>query len=219
MLLHAILAPHFQKLAVLGIDLSVTAVRLARMNLEHNIRHGLLLNRSSTEVLFRQGDVLGGNRGMISNVEEILKNYAEEMDASESVEWDVLVSNPPYISSLSYQDGSTARSVRHFEPKLALVPPAEITMKTSEAYNQEDAFYHRLVALSFKLSVKLTVLECGNRHQGSRVANICKQFASRLHQDYKWSIDIWPDVGASHYGGFDGEHGACAVVLQKQLAK
>lgn len=219
MLLHAILAPHFQQLSVLGIDLSATAIRLAKINLKHNIRHDLLSGRSSTEVFFRQGDVLGGGCETIPNVEDILKSYAKELDANEPVEWDVLVSNPPYISPLSYRDGSTARSVRHFEPKLALVPPAGIVMENSEAYKQEDVFYHRLIALSFKLSVKLMVLECGNRQQGGRVANICKRFAGRLHQDYEWSINIWPDVETGHYGGFDGKHGACAVILQKQPTK
>ena len=37
-------------------------------------------------------------------------------------EWDILTSNPPYISPRSYNT-CTARSVRNFEPKLALVPP------------------------------------------------------------------------------------------------
>jgi hypothetical protein len=36
--------------------------------------------------------------------------------------WDILISNPPYISPTGYWK-TTTRSVRGFEPKLALVPP------------------------------------------------------------------------------------------------
>lgn len=39
-------------------------------------------------------------------------------------EWDLLTSNPPYISPRGFSV-STSRSVRNWEPKLALVPPVE----------------------------------------------------------------------------------------------
>lgn len=220
LLLHAILVPHFQRLSVLGIDLSSTAIRLANMNIEHNIQRGLLSDRSRTEVHFLQGDVFNGGRRMVPGIEEILKSHTfspscgGELEPNEHVEWDVLVSNPPYISPRSYQDGPTGRSVRHFEPKVALVPPTEAMLDTPGACRQEDVFYYHLIALSFKLSVKLTVLECGDREQGSRVADICKIFADRLHQGYDWNISIWPDVDAGYHGRFDE---ACAVVLHKQL--
>ena len=218
LLLHAILSPHFQRLSILGIDLSFTAIRLANMNIEHNIQRGLLSDRSRTEVGFCQGDLFNGGRRKVPGIEEILKSYAfspicgEKLEPNEHVEWDVLVSNPPYISPQSYQDGPTSRSVRHFEPRIALVPPTEPMLDIPGACRQEDIFYYRLIALSFKLSVRLTVLECGDREQGSRVADICNIFADSLHQDNDWNISIWPDVEA----GYDGRFGeVCAVVLHK----
>lgn len=217
LLLHAILAPLFPRLSVLGIDISSTAIRLANLNIEHNIQRGLLSDRSRTEVRFCQGDVFDGGRE-ISGIEEILESHSfspscsEESVLGEHGEWDVLVSNPPYISPRSYQDGPTSRSVRHFEPKIALVPPMESMQGIPGAYKKEDIFYYRLIALSFKLSVKLTVLECGDREQGSRVANICKTFANRLHRDHDWNISIWPDIEADYHDRFVG---ACAVVLHR----
>lgn len=39
----------------------------------------------------------------------------------------ILLSNPPYISPTQFTNGTTARSVRKYEPKLALVPPPVVT--------------------------------------------------------------------------------------------
>lgn len=221
LLLHAMLAPHFQSLSILGIDISSTAIRLANLNIKHNIQRGLLSDRSRKEVKFCQGDVFNGDQRNVPGIDEILGHTfspicGERLEPSEHADWDVLVSNPPYISSQSYQNGPTSRSVRHFEPKIALVPPMESMRDIPGMYRKEDLFYYRLVALSFKLSVRLTVLECGDREQGSRVVDICKTFANRLHQNYDWDISIWPDVEAGYHERFDE---ACAVVLHKQLKK
>ena len=216
LLLHALLAPHFQHLFVLGIDISTTAVNLAKRNLEHNIRLGLLSNRSRSEIHFHQGDVLGHYCGDIPGVEGILEAYVPlGLDPSKTPEWDVLVSNPPYISPISFEDGTTARSVRTFEPKLALVPPAGMDYMTGTC-KQEDAFYHHLIALSFKLSTRLTVLECGSRQQGDRVAALCKDFMGRQQQDHlrSMSIDIWPDVENGHYCNNGDE--PCAVIMRRK---
>ena len=216
LLLHALLAPHFQNLFVLGIDISTTAVNLAKRNLEHNIRLGLLPNRSSSEIHFHQGDVLDHYSGNIPGVEGILETYLSPgLEPSNTLEWDLLVSNPPYISPTSFEDGTTARSVRTFEPKLALVPPCSMDSMTGTC-KQEDAFYYHLIALSFKLSTKLTVLECGSRQQGDRVAALCKDFMGRQQQDHlrSMSIDIWPDVENGHYCNNGDE--PCAVIMRRK---
>lgn len=216
LLLHALLAPHFQNLFVLGIDISTTAVNLAKRNLEHNIRLGLLPNRSSSEIHFYQGDVLGHYSEDIPGVEGILETYLSSgLEQSNTPEWDLLVSNPPYISPTSFEDGTTARSVRTFEPKLALVPPCSMDSMTG-ACKQEDVFYYHLIALSFKLSTRLTVLECGSRQQGDRVAALCKDFMGRQQQDHlrSMSIDIWPDVENGHYCNNGDE--PCAVIMRRK---
>lgn len=219
LLLHSLLAARFQQLLVLGIDISAAAIQLAKRNLNHNLQLGLLSDRSNTEVHFHQGDVLGHDSGDIPKVEEILEAYTPQhrrgSGARESCGWDILISNPPYISPESFRDGTTARSVRLFEPELALVPPSgNVNYTAIMDCKREDIFYHHLIALSFKLSVKLTVLECGSRQQGSRVAAICKAFLSKLPRDHRWTVDIWSGVDIYDRDNRP-EEGPCLVIMQK----
>src|SRR5699024_1319421 len=95
------------------------------------------------------------------------------------LECDVLISNPPYISLTSFRDGTTARSVRVFEPTLALVPPVSKDCQGQENCDQGDLFYHSLVAISLKLRTRLAVLECGDRIQAKRVVSICQGFIEK----------------------------------------
>jgi len=216
LLLHSLLAPRFQQLYILGIDISPAAIQLATRNLSHNLQLGLLSDRSCTEVHFHQGDVLGHDNGHIPRIEEILETHTLQCTkgsgARESFDWDVMISNPPYISPNSLRDGTTARSVRLFEPQLALVPPANVNHPTTMDYRREDIFYHHLIALSFKLSIRLTILECGSHQQGSRVAAICKAFSKKLPRDNEWTVDIWSEGQIDHR---DNTEGPCIVILRK----
>ncbi|BCR89080.1 uncharacterized protein ACHE_50278A [Aspergillus chevalieri] len=193
-----------------------TAIQLATRNLSHNLQLGLLSDRSCTEVHFHQGDVLGHDNGHIPRIEEILETHTLQCTkgsgARESFDWDVMISNPPYISPNSLRDGTTARSVRLFEPQLALVPPANVNHPTTMDYRREDIFYHHLIALSFKLSIRLTILECGSHQQGSRVAAICKAFSKKLPRDNEWTVDIWSEGQIDHR---DNTEGPCIVILRK----
>ncbi|KAJ5491607.1 hypothetical protein N7539_003174 [Penicillium diatomitis] len=182
LLLHALLKtpkpPHPQSpaLQILGIDLSPTAVRLARRNLDHNVHVTRGVDAcAKSEVHFRRGDVLKTQRSSVGekhededavgevdvpSVEQLLsyfdpegeeihraRNSAADADAHATdtktyppkkppagiqtktkvaIEIDLLISNPPYISPSDFRNGTTARSVRLFEPRLALVPPVTI---------------------------------------------------------------------------------------------
>lgn len=218
LLLHALLAGHLHRLFILGIDLSTTAIGLAKENLEHNLRLGLLSNRSRTEIHFHQGDVLAYDTGDIPKLERALESCAPPHEGGsgpkQAFEWDVLISNPPYVSPTSLQDGTTARSVRTYEPELALVPPAHMNHHAISC-KREDIFYYRLITLSFKLSIKVSVLECGSRQQGGRVATMFKDLA-KLRQDHEWAIDIWPDIETGLRDNcLDEGNGPCAVILRR----
>ena len=131
------------KLQILGLDISRHAIRLARRNLLHNINLGNLPSDSAQNVHFEVADV---------------------MTWSGSVKWDVIVSNPPYISKKDYAPGGlTSRSVRMFEPKLALVP-AEDTL----------SFYKRIMEISIGANAKLTALEVGGSDQAREVVDLAK---------------------------------------------
>jgi methylase of polypeptide subunit release factors len=194
-------------MAVLGVDLSTAAIELANRNLKHNLQRGLLSSRARSEVHFRRGNVLSDQSSGVPGVEEVLRDVS--LHGCPSGSWDVLISNPPYISPSSFRDGTTARSVRIFEPTLALVPPTGARDPEARNRSQGDLFYHRIVALSFKLRPRLAVLECGDRVQAERVVAICRGFMEDLSD--RPHIEVYPSAD----GGDVSQ--ACAVILTRQV--
>ena len=107
---------------------------------------------------------------------------------------DILLSNPPYISPTSY-DHQTARSVRKFEPKLALVPPSSRSSPTSGSRSDSlepdslgDTFYPRLLELANETCAKIAAFEVSDEHQALRVTELAKE--QRLWE----GIEVWRDV-------------------------
>ncbi|KAJ5677467.1 uncharacterized protein N7477_003100 [Penicillium maclennaniae] len=217
LLLHALLAPHFKDMTILGVDISPRALDLAQKNLDHNIHHGSLSRRASADLHFQRANVLGRAHDSIPAVEEILPQYFSQPAISgESIETgcDLLISNPPYISASDFRDGTTARSVRLFEPRLALIPPASDSIETP--YDRpEDIFYRRILALALKLRPKVTVLECGDMRQARRVFKMYTAMVSSHFEDS--SAEIWPstelDLAANGFHPYDGSR---CVIIQRQ---
>lgn len=201
LLLHALLAPHFKDLDILGIDLSPTAVRLAMTNLRHNMAIGALQSRAITDLRFRQGDVLGRRATDIPSVEDILGcantnslHNNSDHTSEDSHKWDVLISNPPYISPVAFRDGTTSRSVRTYEPRLALVPPTSGSCHIKQSIDvlpQEDTFYPSLLSLSSKLRVRLTVLECGDPQQAQRIVRLAESFGTAQYGHGHFEVKLW----------------------------
>ncbi|OJD28241.1 hypothetical protein ACJ73_00371 [Blastomyces percursus] len=166
LLLHSLLSPVFPKLEICGVDISSRALRLACENLEHNIKLGTLDERAREEVSFVRGDVLselgaadninaasngvlrreklahfitatGGNfrnsRSSNNNNASTPTSTSPEPDTNTVT---ILLSNPPYISPAQFTNGTTARSVRKFEPKLALVPPPRPSIHSHQHHQQ-----------------------------------------------------------------------------------
>ena len=102
--------------------------------------------------------------------------------------FDVVISNPPYISREAFRK-ETTRSVRNWEPKLALVPHKHPAKGLSTGVDPADIFYHRLLELhsqTFKSSVLL--MEVGDKEQALRVVKMAIKFIGTSNH-----IEIWAD--------------------------
>ena len=184
LLLQSLLSAHFADLSIKGVDISSTALTLAKQNLHWNITQGHLVRAAQEQVDFVYGDVLR-NQLLVDG------------------EWDILISNPPYISPQSF-DKDTARSVRNHEPKLALVPQrpssgAGTGLSQSKAVQDPgDIFYHPLLMLAERVDAKIVVLEIADSAQADRVLQLVRNTTGRF-----WDGDeLWhDDIEASNYEG------------------
>ncbi|KAI1305636.1 S-adenosyl-L-methionine-dependent methyltransferase [Xylaria venustula] len=176
---------------VFGFDVEPRAVRLARRNLRHNFRssrnYGSVdSNRINKEVVegavaFRQADIFTDE--WMAYLDEEPKTAPHEDRRARERRVDVLVSNPPYISQRGFRV-DTARSVRNYEPKLALVPagvslctpstpqaPARSSI-TPQTCAPEDIFYARLLEIADELCSRIAAFEVGDTAQAIRVAEM-----------------------------------------------
>ncbi|KAK0635652.1 S-adenosyl-L-methionine-dependent methyltransferase [Bombardia bombarda] len=199
--LYSSLQPTCPSLRVLGLDISPKAISLARENLRHNIHLNKLPHHNTQQSThFRQADLFSED-----HIEKTLTDQ----------KWDVMISNPPYISHKFFAQ-QTSRSVRNYEPKLALVPgrhlqkhPDHLGMGARYNCAPEDVFYARLLEIAKTLKPRRILLEVGDEEQAVRVVTIVCQDAmlSRLYTD----VEIWRDephpafqrrrIGSSGVGG------------------
>lgn len=107
--------------------------------------------------------------------------------------FDLLICNPPYISPKSYTH-TTAPSVRHYEPKLALVPPDptpeqnnDNNINTNTPTNKGDTFYPSLLSAAQNLQAQIVLLEVADLSQAKRVAGLA------LEQKLWDGVEIWRD--------------------------
>ncbi|KAI9746391.1 MAG: hypothetical protein M1818_000104 [Claussenomyces sp. TS43310] len=187
----------FSAVEVLGVDVSDTAVSLARRNVNHNVTLGHLPPEASRQISFVREDIL-------------CEDWVPERHARGSKAWDIVISNPPYISKEGFNK-DTARSVRTFEPQLALVPPSfplEPGYKPSEPsalddssmydvklpdkliLSPEDIFYPRILSTAMAARAKFVLMETADLTQALRVSKYA-------HDMRCWSaVEIyrdWPD--------------------------
>lgn len=181
LLLHALISKHFHHLKIRGVDISDDAIILANENLERNFKKGLLHDSArgwggpSPQISFTKQDILRPQT--IGSEQSVLGKG-----------FDVIISNPPYISQKKFLK-ETTRSVRTYEPKLALVPP-HIRHPPPGFPPQEDIFYHRLIDMHQTHQSKVTLMEVGDAEQALRVVN--HFFQNRLRA--KWNyLEIWRD--------------------------
>jgi len=181
-------------LRILGVDVSDKALKLAHYNMQRaqeGVVHGM------------------DGRMQLIKADILINPFADQFDGPLPFEtalnrsgnpafWDILISNPPYISPSGYWK-TTTRSVRGYEPKLALVPPSIASRNDTL---QGDLFYPRLLEIARDVEAKIVLLEVAHLQQAQRVAQ-------RAHDlDVFDGIEIWremPDVNretASEDGKF-----------------
>ncbi|MCJ1458065.1 hypothetical protein MMC28_008436 [Mycoblastus sanguinarius] len=183
LLLHSLLSSSIYSLRICGVDISPAALDLAKKNIEHNIRHGYLRSISADQISFAQDDI-----------------FKHTGSAWRSATWDLVVSNPPYISPLAF-NRTTSRSVRNYEPKSALVPVARTSPTSSTVADTNtdtdigDMFYPRLLHLAATVNSKILLVEVADLAQATRVGQM-------IVASGKWEgCEIWRDWPAAPDAG------------------
>ncbi|KAI9802815.1 MAG: hypothetical protein M1833_001414 [Piccolia ochrophora] len=183
LLLHSILSTHLPETHITGVDISPKALALARYNLRWNTTYNNLSPTASQQVTFLHADVLGSSSSTpkehpVPNIHQALKTTHQPL------EWDILISNPPYISTYSFQR-TTSRSVRNHEPKSALVPSSSTHPRPND--DDGDVFYPPLLSIATSVHAKLVVLEVADMEQAQRVVGLAID-SGRWH-----GVGIWRD--------------------------
>ncbi|KAI5849630.1 S-adenosyl-L-methionine-dependent methyltransferase [Morchella snyderi] len=176
LLLHSLLHHHHHHPTpptLLGIDLSPRAVSLARRNLAHNIALGALPAAAAAHVSFLVGDVLDGSA--------LLAAVRAHFGGDGGV--DVVVANPPYISVRGFAV-ETARSVRRYEPRLALVP--------GDGDGGGDGFYPVVGRVAGELGAGVVAVEVGGWGQAGRV--------QRGWEGGWRAVEVWQDYAGRGRG-------------------
>ena len=217
LLLYALLRSSYP-LKVKGVDISPSAIDLARTNLSYTILSSQIPPTAREDITFGQADILDP-----SFLQTLL---TEDTGRKAPEKWDILVSNPPYISPSGFAH-STARSVRNYEPRIALVPPSpspaagapptsvappppvidktttiqypaknerkDSTNISQEQEAEEDArigleFYSPLLRIAEAARTQIVLFELGDELQARRVL--------QLGLKAGWKAEVWRDQPA-----------------------
>ncbi|USW49518.1 Putative DNA methylase, N-6 adenine-specific, DNA methylase, adenine-specific [Septoria linicola] len=182
-----------RRLELVGVDISSDALSLARENLIHQIAqqgkhyaNDKGRTRSLQSMGFVQADVLGDYHDTADARNPLALREALERLHSDtpSPSFDIVISNPPYISPASFQS-TTARSVRQFEPKLALVPPMNTSLLSDTDLG--DQFYPKLLDAAEDVHAKVVLFEVADMEQAGRVATMA------VGRGVWQTIEIWRD--------------------------
>ena len=206
-------------LDILGVDISKTALRLAENNLLHNLEHGNLYSTAVRDISFVRANVLNepmrttaGRRYSPADPEHEVSDadLGVKVPSTSQIlqgedlgkDWDILIANPPYISPRHFAPGgTTTRSVRRWEPQLALVPrPLEPSISPNVKRSEHsghlergDEFYPALLELARSVDAKAVVLEVGDNEQAHRVRQMAIQFFTG---ESDIAVEVWRDDGA-----------------------
>ena len=185
---------------VRGVDISISAVNLATLNkervfsnvkkpsleqttLDMNTVSGHGESKASSYRPYLDIDFMEADIFCDRFIKDVVKSQAGLMSDSQDIGCNILVANPPYISPAEF-GRTTARSVRNFEPKLALVPPSTTNLDTHPG----DTFYPRILEIAQAARPMCMLLEVADMDQATRIA--CMVDKMNCH----WSeLEIWRD--------------------------
>lgn len=153
-------------LRAVGIDISDKALQLAVHNLQRVRKQKSWVHRGA--IGFMKADVLASPFAELSYTRPAVPT-ALRFAMLPSL-WDVVISNPPYISPRGYWS-TTTRSVRGFEPKLALVPPSKTGKDDTK---RGDAFYLPILRIASDVDARVVLLEIADLDQAIRVARAAR---------------------------------------------
>lgn len=175
-------------ISVHGVDISPRALSLARKNLMHNFSLSNVLPPSQNHsIAFQKADVFS------SSFPALVSSLLHPSPISqEETQLDILISNPPYISRTSFST-TTTRSVRNYEPRLALVPDQEEESVRLQC-EAEDVFYARLLEVVRGLHPRpprYVFFEVAGWEQAERVAGMVER-DEMLRGWYK-TMEVWRD--------------------------
>lgn len=173
----------FGTLQIDGIDISEKALELSQENLVRNVAKKYLNPEASSQVSFMKYNILKSRHG---------RGIFAPHDHN------IIISNPPYISRQEY-DMQIPRSVRDWEPELALVPSFSPDPVNHCGVDPADIFYKVLMQMyqhGRKHSFML-VMEVGDEAQAKRVLAVA---LNRYAMDRNNTVSVWrdsPDVRPS----------------------
>lgn len=171
------LQPLVESLTVQGIDISPTAIQLAKENVDHNIKLGNTRKPTAEKTIrITKADVFS----------------QRDIQSLANSRWDLLISNPPYISQdvWNHGRGQLGLSVRKYEPRLALIPDGNLPRPAW--CDAADVFYSRLLDISALLGPKVMLFEIGDESQARRVLQLYfRHEVASLARVELWRD--WPD--------------------------
>lgn len=184
------------RLEMMGVDMSPEGLQLARENQamllkdQFSTRNGApsISQTALHNMLFYAADVLSSSEETPPTSPPSIPALLRRIDMPH---WDILISNPPYISPRHFLN-TTSRSVRMYEPKAALVPPAFRSAPDSSGSvlsdsERADLFYPRLLGIARRVDAKLALFEVADMAQALRVANVARR------SGYWEGIEVWRD--------------------------
>lgn len=179
------------QLECVGVDISPQAIGLA---IKNRVRLDRETKTSDTappkSVHFTLGQVFKGSNTMINGQQipfalDAVKQI--QSNATHACSFDIVIANPPYISPDAFSN-TTSRSVRNYEPKLALVPAVR---EYNSSIDAGDLFYPALQEIACSVHASILLVEIGDEAQARRVASI-------FMAQQRWKrVEIWRDFPGS----------------------